>query len=27
MTDIGEWIDWCISIWLCWMMDLRERLS
>jgi len=25
MIDIGEWIDWAISIWLRWMMDLRER--
>ena len=25
MIDIGEWIDWAISIWLHWVMDLRER--
>jgi len=25
MIDLGEWIDLAISIWLRWMMDLRER--
>ncbi len=27
LTDLFAWIDWAISIWLRWMMDVRERLS